>query len=307
MSLLQIKNGQAEPISKIPFKNEKEEIQKLIGNDFNMKKIFGLDFIGNEIPVKKRRIDTLSYDNDTKSFVIFEYKKDRNKSVIDQGFTYLSLMLDNKSKFVLEYNDKKKTHQKENNFDWSQSRVLFISPEFTDYQIGASNFKDLPLKLYQIKKYVNNVILIDEIKAQSSAPSFQSLKKGGVIKKVGEELKVYTLDYHLGKIKDDSVKSNVIYLRGKILLIDDTIKEYYTKDHIVFKTSYAFASIYCQPKNFWVDIRLSKKELDIKKLKEKGVDIRPHKDEIYIHIRMQKDTNVQTLLILIEKAFRKTQ
>jgi len=307
MTLFRIKNEQAEQIAKIPFKNEKEEIQRIIGTDFNLMKIFGLDFIGNEIAVKGRSIDSLGYNKDTKSFVIVEYKKDKNRSVIDQGFTYLNLMLDNKSKFVLEHNNKKKVHQKENDFDWSQSRVIFVSPEYTDYQIGASNFKDLPFTLYKIKKYHNNEISVDEIKPMPSAPSFQSIKKGGVIKKVGAELKIYNLDYHLEKIKDESIREIVNNLRENILKIDDSIKEYYTKDHIVFKTSYAFASIYCQTKNFWADIRLSPDKLNFTELKSKGLDIRSHKDKVFSHIRMQKNADIGRLLELIKRAYQKTK
>jgi len=37
---------------------------------------------------------------------MIEYKKDKNFSVIDQGVAYLNLMLDNKSDFILEYNER---------------------------------------------------------------------------------------------------------------------------------------------------------------------------------------------------------
>jgi hypothetical protein len=42
------------------------------------------------------RIDTFAFDNESKAFVIIEYKKDRNFSVVDQGLAYLNLMLNNK-------------------------------------------------------------------------------------------------------------------------------------------------------------------------------------------------------------------
>jgi hypothetical protein len=50
------------------------------------------------------RIDTLAFDNESKAFVIIEYKKDRNFSVVDQGIGYLNLMLNDKADFILEYN-----------------------------------------------------------------------------------------------------------------------------------------------------------------------------------------------------------
>ena len=306
MTLFRIENKRAERVPSISFTDEKKEIQQIIGNDKNMAEMFGLKFIKNELHVKNRFIDILVYDEDNKSFVIFEYKKDRNKSVIDQGYTYLSLMLDNRSDFVLEYNNTKKVYLTKNDFDWSQSRVIFLSPEFTDYQVGATNFKDLPFKLYKITKYKNDEVSIDEIKPTPTAPSLRSLKTGGIIEKVGDELKVYTLDYHLGRIKDETIKERVNELREKILKIDEFINEYYTKYNIVFKTTIAFCSIYCQPKKFWVDVKLNKKELNVNDFKEKGLDIRPHKDEFWTHIRIEGDFDLNFLLNLVKKAYKST-
>lgn len=307
MTLFRIENKRAERVPSISFTDEKKEIQQIIGNDKNMAEMFGFKFIKNELHVKNRFIDTLAYDEDNKSFVIFEYKKDRNKSVIDQGYTYLSLMLDNRSDFVLEYiNNTKKVHLTKNDFDWSQSRVIFLSPEFTDYQVGATNFKDLPFKLYKIRKYKNDEVSIDEIKPTSTAPSLRSLKTGGIIEKVEDELKVYTLDYHLERIKDETVKERVYELRENIFKIDDSIKEYYTKGYITFKTTVVFCSISCQPKQFWVDVKSNRKELNVNDFKEKGLDIRPYKNEFWTSIRIKRDFDLNLLLNLVKKAYKST-
>jgi hypothetical protein len=47
---------------------------------------------------------------------------------------------------------------KKDNVDWSQSRVIFISPQFTTYQRKAIEFKDLPIELWEVKKYSNYFI-----------------------------------------------------------------------------------------------------------------------------------------------------
>ena len=73
--------------------------------------------------------------------VIIEYKRDLNFSIVDQGFAYLSLMLNRKADFVLMYNEKMNSSCRKDYFDWSQSKVIFISPSFTPYQIEAANFK----------------------------------------------------------------------------------------------------------------------------------------------------------------------
>lgn len=61
-----------------------------------MKLIFGLDRVASEFELKGSRIDTLAFDRDSKVFVIIKYKKDRNVSgLVEQGLSYLRLMLDN--------------------------------------------------------------------------------------------------------------------------------------------------------------------------------------------------------------------
>lgn len=123
-------------IKEIPFKFEKD-IQTLV--EKNLKSLLHLDFVRSEFALNGFRIDTLAFDTETKSFVIVEYKRDKNFSVIDQGYAYLSLMLNNKADFILEFNESQQITLKRTDVDWTQSKVLFISPQFTNYQREAIN------------------------------------------------------------------------------------------------------------------------------------------------------------------------
>ena len=90
------------PIKEQPFSIEKD-IQHLIED--NLTRVLNLELVCSELGVKNYRIDTLAFDVESKAFIIIEYKKNKTFSVIDQGFTYLSLMLNNKADFVLAYNE----------------------------------------------------------------------------------------------------------------------------------------------------------------------------------------------------------
>ena len=79
---------QLEYLNEIPFKLERE-IQKL--TEDNLDTIFNLTFIRSEFTLNGFRIDTLAYDDESNAFVIIEYKKDKNFSVIDQGYAYLCI------------------------------------------------------------------------------------------------------------------------------------------------------------------------------------------------------------------------
>ena len=130
-----------------PFKLERN-IQELIEKNTN--EIFNLEFISSEFSIGNYRIDSLCYDNENKSFVIIEYKKGSSYSVIDQGYSYLSTMLNNKSDFILEYNEKTNNTLRRDSVNWTQSRIIFISPSFNSYQKNSVNFKDIPFELWEV-------------------------------------------------------------------------------------------------------------------------------------------------------------
>jgi len=142
------------------FKLEKE-LQKIC--EENLEIIFGFDLIKSEYTLHNFRIDTLAFDNQSKSFVIIEYKKDRSFSVVDQGYAHLSLLLNNKADFILEYNENCGDQLKRNEIDWSQSKVIFVSQSFTPHQIESINFKDLPIELWEVKRYRNDTILFNQL------------------------------------------------------------------------------------------------------------------------------------------------
>ena len=67
-------------------------------------------------------------------------------------------MLNNKADFILEYNENRDKNLKREDVDWSQSRVIFISPAFSKYQQQAINFKDLPIELWGVSRYDEDLI-----------------------------------------------------------------------------------------------------------------------------------------------------
>src|SRR5919197_6391842 len=109
-------------------------------------------------------------------------------------------MLNNKADFILEYNESSShsSHSLKREVDWSQSRVIFISPEFTKYQQYAIGFKDLGIQLWEVHKYSDGLIGFDEIKPIDRQESISTItKRNPIAKKVTEEIRVYTEEDHL--------------------------------------------------------------------------------------------------------------
>jgi hypothetical protein len=155
----------------------------------------GLTLVRSEFTIKNKRIDTLAYDKQTNAFIIIEYKRDKNISVVDQGFTYLSLMLENKADFIVEFNENLKLNLQRTDVDWTQTRVAFVSPSFTENQILATNFKDIAIELWEVKHYEDSTIVVNEVKKSRSAESIKPItQQNKELKRVTDEIVVYTED-----------------------------------------------------------------------------------------------------------------
>lgn len=250
---------QLEHIKEVSFKYERD-IQRLAEQNLNL--LLRLNFIRSEFSLNGFRIDTLAFDFETKSFVIIEYKRDKNFSVIDQGYAYLSLMLNNKADFILEYNESQNESLKRTDVDWTQSKVIFISPFFTLYQREAINFKDLPIELWEIKKFENGTILFEQIQKASVKESIKTISRNDdTVESVSKEVKVYTEQDHLNKV-DFETRELYEQFKEKLLNIDDQVTIQPKKQTIGFKVeNNIFCDVVLQGKGLKLYLNMKSGEL----------------------------------------------
>ncbi len=258
MDLYKLNKTRLEEVKNVPFKLEKD-IQALV--EGNLSVLFGLEFVQTEFPLNNLRIDTLAFDEQSKSFVVIEYKKGKSYSVIDQGYSYLSLLLNNKADFILEYFERTGKSLKKDDVDWSQSRVIFISPQFTTYQRQSIEFKDLPFELWEIRRYSNDTIVLNQHKS-SSQQSVKSIEsKDDRTKQVNKEIVVYTEEDHYKKAKPE-IKELAIGLRDRILELDQ-VEINPVKQYLGFKVEKKLvADFEVQKKQIRLRINLKKGNLD---------------------------------------------
>ena len=196
MDLFRIESGVLKPVQSEQFRLERD-IQALV--ESNMGSLFDIKLITSEFSVGDFRLDSLCFDEESNSFVIVEYKRGSSYSVIDQGYSYLSVMLNNKAEFILEYNEKFGTPIRRSEVDWSSSRVIFVSPSFNTYQRNSVNFKDVPFELWEIKRFEGGLLMLEEIRSSSdqSVENITGPDKGGVISDVSKEVKVVSESDHI--------------------------------------------------------------------------------------------------------------
>ena len=270
MAIFRIKNNKFEKIREKKFDYEKD-LQKLV--EQNLEEVFGLEFVSGasnkEFSIQgthqRYYVDTLAYDPQLNSFVIIEYKKDKSLSVIDQGYAYLSAMLNNKADFILEYNEKKSKNLKRGSIDWSQARVIFVAREFTPYQKGAIAFQDLPIEIWEAQLLEGRLASFTQIKPPETRESISKITKSETIKKVSREVMTFTYEDHF-KRADSKRKTMLTELRKKIFSLDENIKEKPVKSYLGYKLNwYNFTTIHVYKNKLKVYVRKNKLKSDKRK------------------------------------------
>lgn len=266
MSLYSISSKDLQEVKEKPFKLERE-IQNLV--EANLEKLMGLKLVKSEFAHGNLRIDTLAYDEAASAFVVIEFKRGSNYSVVDQGMSYLGLMLNNKAEFILEYNERFKCSKKKNDIDWSQSKVIFVSPSFTTYQREAINFKDLPIEIWEIHRYANNIIRLDQLQQSTAVASFKSISKKSVVAaEISKQVMTYTEEDYFKGASADVVELYGV-LKEKILSLGPGITIKPMKLYIAFRSKTNFTDIVILKKSLKIFINLRKGQLnDPKKILE---------------------------------------
>lgn len=216
--IFKLKNKKLKEVESTVFNLEKD-IQTIVEN--NTEELFDIKLIKSEFSVGGYRIDSLCFDEESSSFVIVEYKRDKSYSIVDQGYSYLSTMLNNKSDFVLELIENSDLNKKKDQIDWSQSKIIFVSPSFSSHQKNSVNFKDVPFELWEISKFSNDLIGLNQI-TSTSKESITKIggNKGSMISNVGKEIEVYDEDIHLNRVSP-KVKDLYLELKERISTWDD--------------------------------------------------------------------------------------
>jgi predicted transport protein len=296
---------QLEQIKESPFKLERE-IQQL--TEKNLNTLLRLDFIRSEFSLNNFRIDTLAFDREAKSFVIIEYKRDKTFSVIDQGYAYLSLMLNNKADFILEFNESQNLSLKRNDVDWTQSRVIFISPFFTTYQREAINFKDLPIELWEVKKYENNTVAFEQVQKASAKESIKTISRSDeTVESVSKEVKVFTEQDHLQK-SDFETRELYEQLKDRLLNMDDNVSVQPKKQTVGFKIdNNFFCDIVLQGKGLKIYLNLKSGELQDQKNIARDVSNVGHWGNGSYEIKLTDLEDIDYISSLLKQSLRKNK
>lgn len=288
-------------LKEIPFKLEKE-IQSIF--ESNLQAVLNLQLVKSEFTIKNNRIDTLAFDPESNSFVIIEYKRSQNYSVIDQGVSYLNLMLEYKADFIVEYNENLRGNLKRTDVDWSQSKIIFVSPSFTDFQKQSSNFKDLAIELWEVKQFDNDIIVVNPIKKSKSAPSIKQVQQSedSDLSKITKEIKVYTEEEHLEGKSDEIKELYDVYKQAILNLASDLEIKPKKMEIGMTKNGKIFSDIVILKSGLKIFINLKKDTLDDPKKLMRDVSSIGHWGNGDYEVIVNDTKNLEYLMSLIKQA-----
>ncbi len=267
--------------------NLEKHLQTLV--EKNLDKVFGLKFVTSEFQLNNLRIDTVAFDTEINTFVLIEYKRDRSFSVIDQGFAYLALALNNKADFVLLYNAKFNKNLQKDDIDWSQIRVIFVSETFTTYQQEAIGFQDLPIELWEVSPYEGDILVFNQLRASKKSESIKKIAKSADMNVVSKEVKPYTLGDH---IKGDWSKTKELFeeLSTRMLELDPSMEIKPVKSYIGFRLG---------TKNL-VNVKAKSTKLTIELLRTQPQDVKDPEGKVSYFTNSFKYYNQHVSLIDVE-------
>jgi len=302
MIIYSTRNPKLSPLKEFPFKLERD-LQKVF--EQNLSEITNLEFIKSEFIIKNSRIDTLAFDSENNAFVIIEYKRDRNYSVVDQGVSYLNLMLEYKADFIIEYNESKQKNLKRDQIDWSQSKVMFVSSAFTDFQKQSTNFKDLSIELWEVKRFEGDIIVISPIKKSASAPSIKPIaEQNKQLEKVTKEIKTFIEEDHIARAPEE-IGELYNAFKTSILNLSPDIDIQAKKDYIAFKKGTNIVDITLLKRSLKMWINVKKGTLDDPKNLMRDVSEIGHWGNGDYEVIVDNDSNLEYIMSLIKQALIK--
>lgn len=288
-------------LKEIPFKLEKD-LQRIF--ETNLTALTQLTLVKSEFTIKNYRLDTLAFDEEAKAFVIIEYKRSNSNSVVDQGVSYLNLMLDYKAEFIVEYNEHFTKALLRNQVDWSQTKVMFVSPSFNENQKQATNFKDLAIELWEVKQFEGDIVMANPIRKSKMAPSIKQLQGADdkELKKVVNEIKVYTEEEHL-QGKTDLAKELYERYKEAIVNLNSNIEVVPKKLRLSFRSGNKIVcDILVQQNGLKLWVNLKKGQLDDAKGLGRDVSSVGHWGNGDYEIAIKDTKDLEYIMSLVKQA-----
>lgn len=220
--------------SRPAFYKLEREVQNLF--EANLESLLGVRFVASEFSTGQGgRIDTLGIDENGFPVVI-EYKLDKNRTVINQGMSYMAWLRSHKAEFwklVFE----KLGQEVANSIDYSSTRLICIATDFTRDDLGAYELMPSNIDLVRYRRFGEGQLLLERITGSESSPQAESTvssaKSSNSVKTFAEWLQV----------AKPEILMTYEALRQVLLEAGDDVTEKPAKLYMAYKRTRNFATL----------------------------------------------------------------
>ena len=132
----------------------------------------GLTFVAREFYLDggEYKLDTLAFDDASKSFVVIEYKNTRKHDAIDQAKAYLNRMKKRKNTLKVEYVTKMGGGDVNTpSYDFDAMYAIVLAPTFDPKQIESTE-GDGSLELYKVQRY-GDILAVKRVGGNHERPN----------------------------------------------------------------------------------------------------------------------------------------
>lgn len=293
LRLFSIEGGKAQECHAAFYKLERE-VQNLF--EANLEALLGVRFVASEFSTGQGgRIDTLGLDENNFPVVI-EYKLDKNKTVINQGMSYMAWLRSHKSDFWRAV-ESRLGREVADRIDHSSTRLICVATDFTRDDLGAYELMPNNIDLVRYRRFGENQLLLERIQSNeapvaTSVSSTSSVSKGATVKPIAQVL------------DEMEPKPKAVYeeLRQAILTQGEDVVESPTKVYIAYKRTRNFASIAANKSELLLYLHLdpSKVELAEGMRDMRGIN---HFGTGNLEIRVSRSEDVARAMPLIQQAY----
>ena len=160
---------------------------------------------------------------------------------------------------------------------------------------------------WEIKKYENNYIGLNQIKQESEA-SISSIEGKGnsVVKEVSKEVKVYTEDFHVFHSKvQEGTRERYYKLKERIMQLGSDIEIVPRSMYIGFKRGSNFIDVYLASDYLWCWLNMKKGSLDDPKKLCRDVSEIGHYGNGDYELKIRSNTDLDYVMYLVKQAFNR--
>lgn len=295
MPLFRIKAKQVARIAPQEHRIKEEVIHRLI--EGNLSKFFeDLIFVARKPRIGGKEFDTLALDRSTKVPVIIEYKRAKDRGVVEQVSLYYVKLKHNKSDMMILLDQEGVTGNL-GEIDFDNPQIIIVAREFTPEQRELLTLMRNYLRLYTYQLYGDGIVSLEEVEPLVSSWDFA----GRVRRSRGVAGGPYEID-HFGMKAE--IRKLYERLDKAITSLDSRVKPAKINKYFIGygATGPYFCIIYPRVNSIWVGIKCARTPSSPRGVKVSRVGKDQHTPMTH-EFQISSEGQVNSAVRLIKTAF----